>query len=281
MSEKKNLKLGLFSYSYHLAFGKHDVFQPKEHKPMDLFRFMDRVTELKLDGIQIDPMHLEKTDDAYLDEIVAYAKERNLYIEYGTTGIEAGHLLEQLRIAHKLGSPILRTYIGFNPREVADVKKEVEYALTQLDRVKECAKEYNIKIAIENHCDLKTKELLDLVQRADSPYIGVCVDLGNFMIHLENPTESVKLLAPYIYSTHFKDYASEMMNWGFKTFGVPLGQGNIDLQAILDILVNESKLDRIMLELPVEKEETEELTLKKEDDCVVESVKYAREVLLK
>lgn len=71
-----------------------------------------------------------------------------------------------------------------------------------------------------------------------------------------------------------------MMNWGFKTFGVPLGQGNIDLQAILEILVNKSKLDRIMLELPVEKEKTEKLTLKKEDDCVVESVKYAREVLL-
>lgn len=71
-----------------------------------------------------------------------------------------------------------------------------------------------------------------------------------------------------------------MMNWGFKTFGVPLGKGVIDLKSILDILVNESKLDRIMLELPVEKEETEEQTLKKEDDCVAESVQYARETLM-
>lgn len=183
--------------------------------------------------------------------------------------------------AHKLGSPILRTYIGFNPREVEDVQKEVDYALAQLDQVKPRAEEYNIKIAIENHCDLKTEELLDLVQQANSPYVGVCVDLGNFMIHLENPTESVKLLAPYIYSTHFKDYASEMMNWGFKTFGVPLGKGSIDLKAIVDILINESKLDRIMLELPVEKEATEAATLKKEDDCVAESVAYARNILLK
>lgn len=89
-------------------------------------------------------------------------------------------MLEQLEIAHKLGSPILRTYIGFNPRKVASVEKEVEYALSQLDQVKDTAKQYQIKIAIENHCDLKTKELLDLVQRANSPYIGVCVDLGNF-----------------------------------------------------------------------------------------------------
>lgn len=224
-------------------------------------------------------MHLERTDDEYLGKIVEYAQKRNLYIEYGTTGIEANHLLEQLRIAHRLGSPILRTYIGFDPRKVDDVKHEVSYALSQLNQVKGYAQQYNIKIAIENHCDLKTPELLELVQKADSPYIGVCVDLGNFMIHLENPTESVKLLAPYIYTTHFKDYASEMMNWGFKTYGVPLGKGSIDLKEIFSILVNESKLDRIMLELPVEKEETEELTLKKEDECVAESVRYVREVL--
>ena len=192
----RNIKLGLFSYSYHLAFGKHDVFQPKDHPPMDLFRFMDRAVELGLDGIQIDPMHLERTDPDYLAQIVAYAGQRNLYIEYGTTGIEAGHLLEQLRIAHELGSPILRTYIGFNPREVADVQQEVTYALAQLEQVKPRAEEYRIKIAIENRCDLKTDELLDLVQRANSPFIGVCVDLGNFMIHLETPTESVKRLAP-------------------------------------------------------------------------------------
>ena len=203
---------------------------------MDLFRFMDRAVELGLDGIQIDPMHLERTDPDYLAQIVAYAGQRNLYIEYGTTGIEAGHLLEQPRIAHELGSPILRTYIGFNPREVADVRQEVTYALAQLEQVKPRAEEYRIKIAIENHCDLKTDELLDLVQRANSPFIGVCVDLG---------------------------------------------KGSIDLKAIADILINESKLDRIMLELPVEKEATEAATLKKEDDCVVESVAYARNVLLK
>lgn len=101
----RNIKLGLFSYRYHLAFGKHDVFQPKDHPPMDLFRFMDRAVELGLDGIQIDPMHLERTDPDYLAQIVAYAGQRNLYIEYGTTGIEAGHLLEQLRIAHALAPP--------------------------------------------------------------------------------------------------------------------------------------------------------------------------------
>jgi 3-oxoisoapionate decarboxylase len=70
-----------------------------------------------------------------------------------------------------------------------------------------------------------------------------------------------------------------MENWGFKAFGVPLGDGMIDIKAILDILKNESKLDRIMLEIPVEKEESESTTLAKEDEFVRRSARYAREVL--
>lgn len=68
-------------------------------------------------------------------------------------------------------------------------------------------------------------------------------------------------------------------NWGFKTFGVPLGEGRIDLQAVLDILITNSKLDRIMLEIPVEKMATEKETLAKEDYPVKKSIRYAREVL--
>lgn len=278
MQKTKNLKLGLFSYSYHLAFGKHDIF--KSSQKMDLFEYMVRCKEMGLDGIQIDPTHLESYDDGYLQKIVQRANEYGFYIEYGTTGVEEQHLLKQLEIAKKLTSPILRTYIGFDPHEKGvDPDKEVAHALDVLNKVKSTAEEYCIKIAIENHCDLTTDELLSLIKEINSPYVGVCVDLGNFMIHLENPAESVKKLAPYIIDTHFKDYNSSMQNWGFKTFGVPLGDGKIDLFSILDTLVNVSKLDRIMLEIPVEPQGTEEETLKKEDDTVRKSVIYAREVL--
>lgn len=274
----RGLKLGLFSYSYHLSFGKHDIFQGS--KKIDLFEYMDMCKEMGLDGIQIDPMHLERNDDAYLQSIVEYATNCGFYIEYGTTGVEIDHLLEQLEIAKKLTSPILRTYIGFDPSDsTVNPEKEVEHAIHVLNSVKGKAEEYNIKIAVENHCDLTADELLKLIEEIDSPYVGVCVDLGNFMIHLENPVESVRKLAPYIVSTHFKDYNSTMQNWGFKTFGVALGEGKIDLQGVLDILINESKLDRIMLEIPIEQMDTEEATLAKEHETVKNSVIYARDVL--
>jgi sugar phosphate isomerase/epimerase len=272
------LKLALFSYSYHLSFGAHDVFKPA--KPMDLFQFIDACADMGLDGVQIDAVHLKSQDSGYLDVIKASADARGMYLEYGITGIEKDDLLYHLDIARRLGANVMRTYIGFNPRDKrVDVAQETSRAEGALNAVKDIARQYGIKIAVENHCDLTTGELLSLIQRIDSPSVGVCVDLGNFMIHLENPVESVRRLAPYIVNTHFKDYAFSMENWGFKAFGVPLGEGMIDLKSILKILIEESGLDRITLEIPVEKEPTEEGTLAKEDAYVRQSVRHAREVL--
>jgi sugar phosphate isomerase/epimerase len=127
--------------------------------------------------------------------------------------------------------------------------------------------------------------LLSVIHAVNDPYVGVCPDLGNFMINLENPTKSVKKLAPYIITTHFKDYNMEMCNWGFKSYGVALGDGMIDLKAILKILVKDAKLDRIMLEIPVEKASfpnglvDDKTSLAREDDFMRRSVIYARDVL--
>lgn len=274
------MKLGLFSYSYHLAFGKHDVFTPSEKNKMDIFGFMDRAYELGFDGIQIDICHLESHEDSYLEKVGNYARNKNFYIEYGSTGISEDHTLKELEITRKLGANLMRTFMGFDRYiKGTDVSKEISYAVKILKEVEVKAKEYDIKIAIENHCDATVDEIISLMEQVHSPYIGMCVDLGNFMIHLEKPEESVRKLAPYIINTHFKDYAVHMENWGFKTFGVPLGEGMINLNEVLKILEEESKLDRIMLEIPVEKEDTEEKTLAKEDDYVAKSATYAREVL--
>jgi sugar phosphate isomerase/epimerase len=278
MNKQSDIKLGLFSYSYHLAFGAHEVFTPS--KKMNLYQFIDKAKNMGLDGIQVDAMHLQGYDDEYITNLRSYAEACGLYLEYGITGIAEEHLLRHLEIAKRLGASVMRTYLGFNPRaENVNVPHEVERAAMALNAVKHKAQLYGVQIAVENHCDLTTDELLGLMTRVNSPNVGVCVDLGNFMIHLENPVDSVKKLVPYIISTHFKDYAFSMENWGFKAYGVALGDGVIDLRTILDILIDEAHLDRITLEIPVEQEATEVLTLKKEDDLVRTSVIYAREVL--
>ena len=207
------MKLGLDSYSYHLAFGAHTDFCPKNK--MDLFQFMDKVEELRLDGFQIDPMHLGSKDDFYLSEVLNYAEEKNLFIEYGAMGVEFEYLKNELEICSKLQSPVLRTFVGFNRYDKkVRIKNEIENAVHHLNKIKQRAEKLDIKIAVENHGDLSSDELISIIQKVNSPNIGICLDLGNAMFTFEDPLIAAEKMAPYTFTTHFKDYAIEMTNYG-------------------------------------------------------------------
>ena len=272
------MKLGLDSYSYHLAFGAHPDFSP--NKKMNLFQFIDRVMDFGLDGFQIDPLHLESRDDVYLKEIVAYTKEKNLFLEYGAMGVESDYLKVELDICTKLDSRILRTFIGFNRYDKqTDIKREIEKAIDNLNRIKQKAENLNVKIAIENHGDVNSDELIYIVEKIASPNIGICLDLGNSLVTFENPITAAEKMATYAVTTHLKDYAIQMTNYGFKVYGVALGDGNIDIQKALKILIKKTTLDKIILEIPVEAEHDEFTSLAKENDFVEKSITYARKVL--
>ncbi len=272
------MQLGLDSYSYHLAFGAHPDFAPK--KKMSLFQFIDRVKELGLAGFQIDPMHLASKDDAYLKHVLAYTKESGLFLEYGAMGTDAEYLLKELEICHQLESSVLRTFIGFDRYDKkTNIQKEIDRAIENLSQVKQKAEGLNIKIAIENHGDVNSDELIYIIEKVASPNIGICLDLGNSLLTFEDPIEAAEKMAPFAFTTHVKDYSVQMTNYGFKVSGVPLGHGNIDLHQALKILAEKAFLDRIILEIPIEAVDDEKSSLIKEDNFVRQSVTYARTVL--
>jgi sugar phosphate isomerase/epimerase len=272
------MKLGLDSYSYHLAFGVHPDFSPRRR--MTLLDFIGRVAALGLDGFQIDPLHLASRDRHYLEEIQAAAVAENLFLEYGTLGIEPRHLAGELAVCACLGSPVLRTFAGFNRHDPrTKVAVEIRRAIAGLRRVRDMAADLGIRIAVENHGDVTTDELLQIIRAVDSPFVGICLDVGNPLLTQESPLPAVEKMAPFAVTTHCKDYAVRLTNYGCKITGVALGEGIIDLPATLKLLQDGSTLDRLILEIPVEARGDEPQTLAFEDDCVRRSVAFAREQL--
>jgi len=272
------MKLGLDSYSNHLAFGAHPDFTPRRR--LTLFGFIERVAALGLDGFQIDPMHLAARDRSYLAEVRAAAAGTNLFLEYGTIGTDPVRLERELAVADRLGSPVLRTFAGFDRwHRRTNVSAEIRRAVTELKRVRRMAEERGIRIAVENHGDLTTDELLQVVRAVDSPWVGICLDVGNAILTMEDPIEATAKMAPHAVTTHFKDYAMVPTNYGGKLTGVALGDGVIDLPAAVKLLRTKTNLDRIILEIPVEAAGGERTALAREDDYVRRSVRYARRQL--
>jgi sugar phosphate isomerase/epimerase len=94
----------------------------------------------------------------------------------------------------------------------------------------------HVCLAIENHKDFRSEELVAMLKKLDTDKIGVCVDTGNNIALLEDPMETVEMLAPWAFSTHLKDMAVQEYEDGFLLSEVPFGEGFLDLPRMVRVL---------------------------------------------
>jgi sugar phosphate isomerase/epimerase len=88
---------------------------------------------------------------------------------------------------------------------------------------------HGIRLAVENHKDYRADELIAVLKRVRNDHVGICLDTGNSIALLEDPMEVVEALAPWTFTTHFKDMGLEEYRQGFLLAEVPLGTGILDL----------------------------------------------------
>ncbi len=122
-------------------------------------------------------------------------------------------------------------------------------AKAALERAEPLARAAGVKLAVENHKDFRTNEQLDLIRGIGSPWVGVCVDTGNNIALLEDPAAAVAALAPLAFTVHLKDMGLEESPDGFRLSEVPLGQGVLDLPAVVGTLRRANPRVRFQLEM--------------------------------
>jgi sugar phosphate isomerase/epimerase len=235
------LKLGLNTYSYRHAAGLWD-YTPRENAPMSLDHFLEKAADLNLDGVHlVDARHLDSFEYGYVSELKRKADALGLYIELGTSGTNPDHLQNVVRAAHVLGSRAIRTFVG-KPRATSTQRMEeiISEAAEQIGEVLPVCERYGVAIAVENHQDLTTAELLSLLEIVDSRWVGVCFDTGNALALLEDPMESARAFGPLVKTVHLKDYQLCARSDGFCLIGCALGDGVVDLRGIVDLLRTEA-----------------------------------------
>ena len=140
--------------------------------------------------------------------------------------------------AKEAGAVVLRTVASSGRRYEVFHSKEAfqeafKNALASLQLAEPVARKHKVKIAVENHKDWRATELVDIIKKLDSEWIGVTLDFGNSMALLEDPMDVVQTLVPYIFSTHVKDMGVAEYPDGFLLSEVPLGKGILDLRKII------------------------------------------------
>ncbi len=234
-------KLGIVLYALGIR-QRHlrSLGRPAEaDSPLD---FLNYCHQLGAGGIQLPLGVLDATDAGQLREA---AEQRGMFIE-GIAGLphQAGDVdrfAAQLSTAAQAGARVVRVVIipgrRYERFDSLDEFREFERrGIRSLELAEPAAARHRVRLAVENHKDQRIDARVALFRRISSEYVGACVDTGNSFALLEDPLAVIDAYAPYAASVHLKDQGVCEYEEGFLFADVPLGDGFLDLQTIVERL---------------------------------------------
>jgi sugar phosphate isomerase/epimerase len=217
--------------------------------------FLEYCHRLGAGGVQVP---LGAKDEAYAADLRRRAEGYGMFLE-GSGGLprdpaDLQRFEAEVRTAVRCGAKVIRVamlggrrYETFGSAET--FREFADRARKSLQLAEPLAARHRMPLAIENHKDWRIDELVDMLKRASSEYVGACVDTGNSIALLEDPLETVKAYAPWAMSAHLKDMAVRGYEDGFLLSEVPLGEGFLDLPKIVEVLRQAKPAMRFAVEM--------------------------------
>jgi sugar phosphate isomerase/epimerase len=208
-------------------------------EPITAAGLMDRATQLGLSGIEPPARMLEGEDLQALGE---RASDLGLFVVIDTGGYDPEKLAPVVDMAVRIGATTVRTVIGGakfggDRRPLAGQWQPfLDQVLAGLRRCVEVAERAGVTLAVENHQDLASEELLWLHESIGSDHFGINLDAANPLATAEEPVDFFRRVAPAVKNVHLKDYWAWPSEEGYRLVRCPVGQGLTDFPALLEIL---------------------------------------------
>jgi len=114
------------------------------------------------------------------------------------------------------------------PALVADVRDGIR-------RYAALADDTGVMLAIENHQDFGSQELVDFCEEA-GPNVGICFDIANSFPVAEAPLDFARRAAAKVRHVHLKDYNVQFTDEGYRLVRCAIGDGAMPIADIVAIL---------------------------------------------
>ena len=290
------MRLGMHTYSlYHHGVAEDWAgFRLPWPRQMNIWQMMDYMVQLGLEGLHLDDKAFEAMDDAHFNKVREYARARDLYLEYNFAltsekyDASVQHEIEEgIRIARAIGADVAK--IGMNltrPHPVAASKfhplvmQQLENIAAKLTNAASLAENSEVNLAVENHTDAFSEEVIWVLDQVNHPNIGACIDTVNALHVTENPITAVENLAPRAFTNHFRDNKIIIKPYGFKLTGAAVGEGDLDMRRAYELIRQNPAVNRINIELDLQCPlENMQDALRIEREALQKSIRYCREVL--
>ncbi len=223
-------------------------------QPKTLRLLLDAADEFALSGVEFSLASVVSSFDGKQlptsgveAEILEEIRERSLTLiaDYGCIlDHEAEHLTAYLQTAAQAGARTVRATLSHilcgDRRGLKGGWESYFKALVKrLQEVLPVAEQLGITLAVENHQDVTSADLIALfTESGQSSAFGVTLDTGNPLAVGEDPVEFTQRIAPIIRHLHLKDYTLHYAPEGYRLVRCAAGEGVIDFPAILAIVLS-------------------------------------------
>jgi len=207
----------------------------------DAIEFLTYCHELGASGVQVGL----GVDPNVSPKVREKAEQWGMYVE-GQVSIpksdaDSARFEAELMAAKSGGAQVVRGAMLSGRRyetfETADQFKQFAAdSWKSLERAEPILKKHQLKLALENHKDFRVPEMISMVEKISSEFVGICIDTGNSISLLEEPNHVVESYAKWGLSCHIKDMAVKEYEEGFLLSEIPLGKGFLDLKHMMRVM---------------------------------------------
>ena len=235
-----DLRTGLNPYGLTYHLGIQAMGTPRANpKAVGLEGYIALATELGARTLEVWEGWTGKLGD---DDLKALgARLAGLGMEpIGSSGLQTADFANSIRIANGLGAKIIRfalTPILCGDRNAAGARwhELVDSTWKKLAELAPMAAQHGITIAIENHQDFTSAELVEFCTRT-GPNVGIVFDTANTFPVAESPLDFTRIIAPHVRYAHLKDYNVQFTPEGYRLIRCASGDGAVPFKEMFEII---------------------------------------------
>ena len=234
------LRVGLNPYGLTYHLGIQAVGTPRANpKAVGLDGYLALATELKAKTLEIWEGWTGKMSAAERAALRARLEAEGIE-PIGSAGLQTAEFATSVHIANALGGKVIRfalTPILCGDRHAAGERwpQLVDSTWKKLAELAPMAAAHGITVAIENHQDFTSAELVEFCRKTGDN-VGIVFDTANALAVGESVLDFTRTIAPHVRYLHLKDYRVQFTDEGYRLVRCPSGDGAVPFRELVDIL---------------------------------------------
>ena len=251
----KKISLNLYSFGYYGGFIKDEA---RTRESLNIDGLVQLVKKHGLGGVEIPLDHFYSVGEIRqgIEKIEKIrAEDLSVFIDLEKTNVE--YITQLLRYLPSLGIQVVRikmdqidkTIYGGNRYDSDTFNAAVEQFKQQLTTLRPLLEKYQVALAIENHQDFHSSELVQIADSISNEWIGETWDVGNSVSVIDSTDSFYETAGHLIRNAHLKDYKIYKSDAGIRLVRCSLGAGYVDYADVLQKLMSNDRVVNMSIEL--------------------------------